>query len=225
MFGTLRTLFDGANARAEERLRDAYSVELIDQKIREATAGLKQAKMTLAGFIQRERAEARQVEALEGRIADLTTRAQAALKEGREDLATEAAEVIATLENERLMRTTTRQRLEARIIRLRATIETVNRRIIDLRQGATAARATKAEYGMQRRLNKTLSGADALSEAEELIAGVLGADDPFEQAQILEEIDAGLTGKDVAEKMGREGFGAPVRTTGADVLERLKSKK
>lgn len=32
MFGTLRTLILGANARAEETLRDTHAVELIDQK-------------------------------------------------------------------------------------------------------------------------------------------------------------------------------------------------
>ncbi|MEI6097464.1 MAG: hypothetical protein WCS20_04010 [Alphaproteobacteria bacterium] len=32
MFGTLKTLIQGQNARAEERLRAAHAVELIDKK-------------------------------------------------------------------------------------------------------------------------------------------------------------------------------------------------
>ena len=48
MFDTFRTLIVGANARAEERVRDIYSIELIDQKIREATTSLKGAKVSLA---------------------------------------------------------------------------------------------------------------------------------------------------------------------------------
>jgi len=33
MFSTLKTLFDGANARADDRLKDAYAVELIEQPL------------------------------------------------------------------------------------------------------------------------------------------------------------------------------------------------
>ncbi len=41
MFATLRTLVTGANARAEGRVKDAFVIELIDQKIRESEAQLK----------------------------------------------------------------------------------------------------------------------------------------------------------------------------------------
>ncbi len=44
MFATLKTLVAGSSARANERLRDHYSLELIDQKIREAQGALKAAK-------------------------------------------------------------------------------------------------------------------------------------------------------------------------------------
>ena len=54
MFRTLATLINGANARAEDRVRDAFAIELIDQKIREAETSLKAAKATLATLIQRQ---------------------------------------------------------------------------------------------------------------------------------------------------------------------------
>ena len=79
MFNTFRTLILGANAQAEERVRDAFSIELIEQKIREATHGLKGAKVSLAGLIQRQRSEERQVRGLEDRAADLEARAKEAL--------------------------------------------------------------------------------------------------------------------------------------------------
>lgn len=224
MFGTLKTLFEGANAKAEERLRENYSIELIEQKTREATANLKAAKVTLAGFMQRQRSENRHIEALYARIADLTDRAKEALASKREDLAEEAAGVIAGLENERALRKQTHDRLEARIIRLRGSIEAVSRRIVDLKQGAIAAKASKQEAGMQRRLNNTLAGKDALSEAEELINQVMSADDPFEQAEILQEIETGLDGGDVEDRLSANGFGTQTRSTSASVLDRLKSE-
>src|SRR6187397_1135173 len=104
MFGTIRTLMAGANARAEEKVRETYSIELIEQKIRESQAALTAAKVTLASLIQRERAEIRAVDALKKRVTDLTARVTEALGKKREDLAQEGAEAIATLENERIIR-------------------------------------------------------------------------------------------------------------------------
>ena len=51
MLRTLETLFRGASARSEERMRDAYAIELIDQKLREAEGQLRAAKATLASLI------------------------------------------------------------------------------------------------------------------------------------------------------------------------------
>ncbi|WP_424939284.1 PspA/IM30 family protein [Aliiroseovarius sp. S253] len=225
MFRTLKTLFDGTNARAEEQVRETYSIELIDQKIREANQGLKAAKMSLAALTQRARTEERMVEGLADRISDLEERAKAALEAGRDALAQEAAQAIASLENERATRKATQERLEARVIRLRATVETVNRRITDLKQGAIAARATRVEAGVHRKLATTLSGAGALEEAEELIQNVMKEDDPFEQAEILREIDQDLTQNNVASRLEDAGFGDRTKATGASVLERLKASK
>lgn len=223
MFGTLKTLIAGASARSEENLRDIYAIELIDQKIREATHNLKAAKMTLAGLIQRERAEARQIDVLKDRIAELTSRAGEALAGDREDLATQAAQAIADLENETTVRQETKRRLEARILKLRQSVETAHRRIIDLKQGAIATRAARREQDCQRRMTKNLGATNAFDEAEALIENVLGQDDPFEQGEILREIDTGLDHTDLAGRMADAGFGPADKSTAADVLSRLKS--
>lgn len=222
MFGTLRTLFVGANARAEERVRKTYSIELIEQKIREAEASLRAAKATLASLIQRQRTEEKLAEGLSNRIADLTSRAQAALDGGNEAMAREAAEAIAQLENELATRRQTLDRLGQKTGRLQSSIEAGHRRIIDLRQGAIAAKAIRAEQGMQERLNRTLASRSSLEEAEDLIQSVLGEDDPLEQAEILRDIDRGLTRADLPDRLAAEGYGPATRTTAEDVLARLK---
>ena len=224
MLRTLTTLFDGANARAEERLRDHFCIELIDQKIREAEASLKAAKFSLASLIQRERSESRQVTALENRVSDLTSRATEALSDGREDLATEAAGAIAQLENELTLRRETVRRLESRILQLRQSVEAANRRIIDLKQGAIAARAAKKEADIQKRLGRHVAQDTAFEEAEALIQRVLNRDDPFEQSQILREIDQGLDRTDMTDRLAEAGFGAPTKSTAADVMSRLKAQ-
>lgn len=221
MFATLRTLIAGANARAEEGVRQRFAVDLIDQKIREAQAGLRAAKGGLAALIQRQRAETRAIETLEGRIADLVSRAREALEGDREDMARGAAEAIAEMENELALRRETRNRLDARVIRLRSSVEAANRRIVDLKQKAVAARAVHREQALQSRLGAA-TGEDPMAEAEELIRSVTDRDDPFETSQILEEIDRNLDHRDVADRMSAEGFGPATKSTAADVLARLR---
>lgn len=221
MFSTLRTLVNGANRRAETKLRAQFSIELIEEKIAEAQGNLKSAKGTLVALTQKQRAEARQVASLETQIEDLTSRAKAALDGGREDLALTAAEGIANLENELTLRRNTVARLDSRILRLRTSVEAASRRILDLKQGAIAARATRSEHIMQAKLASSL-GAQPLEEAEDLIAQVLNEEDPFEASEILQEINSSLTPQNVAERLADAGFGPAQKSRAEDVLARLK---
>ncbi|SPH20171.1 hypothetical protein ASD8599_00910 [Ascidiaceihabitans donghaensis] len=223
MFGTLKTLMIGANARAEEHVRQVYSIELIEQKIREAQDGLKSAKYALAGLIQRARSEERLIATLNTRVTDLMARAGEAMAGGREDMAAQAAQAVADMENEIEVRRETLSRLESRILRLRASVETANRRIIDLKQGAIAAKAVKREHDVQSRLGRTLTQDSAIDEADALIKSVLGRDDPLEQREILNEIDQDLSHEGVADRMAAAGFGTASKTTAADVLKRFST--
>ena len=223
MFTTLKTLFVGANARAEDQIRDRFALDLIDQKIRETDAQQRAAKATLATLIQRQRSEQRLLDALSARIATMTTRAQEALKGDRADLANQAAQAIAQMENEAQLRQATLDRLDAQSTRLRASVEAAHRRIIDLKQGAISARAIRRERQMQSRLHTTTGGPSSADEAEELIARVMGRDDPFEQSEILSEINADLNHDTLDDRMAAQGFGPATKVTANDVLDRLKA--
>jgi len=223
MFKTLATLIHGQNARAEDRVRDAFAIELIDQKIRESDHSLRAAKATLASLIQRQRSEQKQHAGLKSRIADLTRRAQDALANDRDDLAAEAARAIAGMENELALRADTLQRLDQKIMRLRSSIESGHRRIIDLKQGAIQARAVRREQDIQMQMHRSGVTASSVDEAEELIARVLGRDDPFERSEILADINRDLDGGSIADRMADAGFGNATRSTPDDVLARLKA--
>ena len=226
MFRTLTTLFAGVNARAEDRVRDAFAIELIDQKIREAEKQLKAAKLTLANLIQRQRSEDQHRQGLQTRITALTNRAKNALKADNMALAEEAASAIAQMENELTIRDETLARLDQKILRLRNSIETGQRRIVDLKQGAIQARAVRREQTIQARMaGASNHGAGSIEEAEELIASVIGKDDPFEHSQILAEINADLSHDTLEDRMADAGFGPATRSTAKDVLARLTAKK
>lgn len=221
MFGTLKTLFVGASARSEERLRDTYALELIDQKIREVETSLKAAKATLASLIQRQRSETRHIETLTSRVITMTTRATEALDAGQNDLATEAAMAIADMENELTLRHETATRLDQKILRLRTSVENGHRRIVDLKQGAISARAVRREQDIQMKMNASNTGTSAVEEAEDLISRVLNRDDPFEQVEIMKEINQGLSHTALDDRMASAGFGPATKTTAADVLAKL----
>ncbi|MEL7180380.1 MAG: PspA/IM30 family protein [Pseudomonadota bacterium] len=225
MFKTLATLINGQNARAEDRVRDAFAIELIDQKIRESENSLRAAKATLASLIQRQRSEEKQHAALKTRISDLTKRAKDALDNDREDMAAEAARAIANMENELTVRSETLDRLDQKVMRLRTSIESGHRRIIDLKQGAIQARAVRREQNIQVQMVKTGVQNGSVEEAEELINRVLGKDDPFERTEILAEINSDLDGDSLTDRMADAGFGDATRSTADEVLARLKSTK
>jgi len=63
-----------------------------------------------------------------------------------------------------------------------------------------------------------------VAEAEELIGRVLGRDDPFEQTQILADIDESLSHDGVTNRLADAGYGHATRSTADDVLARLKTK-
>lgn len=224
MFKTLATLINGANARGEDRVRDAFAIELIDQKIREAEGSLKAAKATLASLIQRQRAEDNMRGNLQSKVNDLMKRAQAALDDDREDMAQQAAQAIASMENELTVRTETLARLDQKIMRLRTSIEAGHRRIIDLKQGAIQARAVRREQNIQSRMASTVRSTSSAEEAEELIGRVLGRDDPFEQAEILADINDSLSHDGVTNRLADAGYGDATRSTADDILARLKTK-
>jgi len=113
-------------------------------------------------------------------------------------------------------------RLDQKVQRRRGSIEAGHRRIIDLRQGAIQARAVRREAAVQMRLQRD-TGTSASDEAEALIARVLGQDDPFEQAEILGQINRDLDQTGITERLAEAGFGTPTRATGPVILNQLKS--
>lgn len=224
MFNVLKTLFAGASARAEEQLVDTFAIDLIEQKIREADAGLAAAKNTLAALIVRQRNEQQTLDRVEAQVADLEARVRQALANNREDLATDGATAIAQLENERAVRRDTLAQLANRIARTQSSVEKAHRRIIDLRQGMISARAADAERKAQKTLNRSLGSTAAVREAEELIARVMNQSDPLAESEALDQIDAGLTTSGITDRLGAAGFGAKSKVDAGDVLARLKAQ-
>ncbi|MDB5587634.1 MAG: phage shock protein [Devosia sp.] len=223
MLDLISTLFRGANAKATETVTDHFAIDLINQKIREAEAGVEGAKHALAALIVRQRAEQKTLDTLGVRKAILENRVREALAAGNEALALEGADAIAQMENEMTVRAETLARLSERVARLRQSVEQAHRRVADLRQNAIAARAIDLERRSQRRLNRSLDGGSAIHEAEKLIQRVTEQDDPFQQSSVLDEIDDALSHRSTEDNLAAAGFGPATKTRAQDVLARLRN--
>lgn len=222
MFELFSTLVKGANAKATEAVTDAFAIDLITQKIREAEAGVGGAKQALATLILRQRSEQTALDLLLTRKTTLEDRVRQALAAGNNDLAMEGAAAIAEMENEALIRQQTITRLGEKVTRLRHSVEKAHRRVVDLRQGAITARAIDLERKSQHRLNRSLGG-NAIEEAEALIRRVAEQDDPLAQAEMVEEIDDQLSHKTTEDRLAAAGFGPATKVRPEDVLARLRS--
>jgi hypothetical protein len=119
MLKTLITLVRGRTALIAEEVADQNALLILDQQMRDATGALDRAKKALAVAIAQENQEVQRLDATHSRIADLETRAVAAIEAGRDDLATEAAENIAALEGERDASLTARALFAAEIAKLK----------------------------------------------------------------------------------------------------------
>lgn len=118
--------------------------------MRDAAAAVERSKRTLALAIAQDQQEGRKLEATVARIADLETRAVAALDGGREDLAKEAASAIAGLESDRDAAMTARALFATEIARLKRHVANAQARITELDRGRRVARASEAVRSLRR---------------------------------------------------------------------------
>lgn len=224
MFSLVKDLVAVAAWKQKEAVEERNAAALIDLKIRQSEASLASAKNTLAALIVRQRAETRTSEALTRQIADMEARAVAALQAGSETLAGRAAEHIAEMENELAMRRKQLAAIEERVLRITTSVEKANRRLAGLRQGAMLAKSAIAEREAQKRIGRSIGATTSFREAEELIARFTKDRDPFEEAEVLDEIDNSLGHGATRDELAAAGFGDPLKTSAPQVLDRLAQK-
>lgn len=221
-----QTLIRGAAADVEEAVIDQHGLRILQQQIREAAAAIEAARRELACAMAHRSAEARAVDALSARITELEDSAGKAIAAGRDDLAAEAATVIAATEDERADRRAAVEGMDTEIFRLRQLADDGRKRLAELRRGHELARAQEALRRAGASGRRALaSGAGAIREAEATLVRIrerqLGADDC---AAALDELERHARGGDLDDRLAEAGFGPRLKTRPADVLARLRAK-
>lgn len=224
MWKTITAIFRGRAARAEQTLETENAALILEQKIREADAGHASAKRALAALIARSKTDRMALEALNKRAEDLEVRTRQAVSQGKAGLAEDAANLLADLENERAVRTNALTKAEEKADRLRLAIEKTDRRLIDLRQGLITAKSIEAERGAMRNLKGSLSANSAISEGEGVLKRLVESDDPVAEVEALEEIEQGLSGEAVFDRLADAGIGSATKIRAQDILSRISDE-
>lgn len=226
MLKTFFTLMRGAAASAEEAVIDRNALLILKQQIRDAAAAVERSKQALAIAIAQEQTEAKRLDATLSRIADLEERAAAALAAGSDDLACEAAEMIAIMECDRDAIRQARAAYGAEISKLRITVTHASSRLAELERGRRVAEAAEAVRRL-RNSGRTPSaaGTAALAEAEETLRRLRErqAEQAATDAALL-SLNSEQAPTDIASRLEAAGYGKRTRTTAGDVLERLRQR-
>jgi phage shock protein A len=226
MFKAVITLMRGRAAAIGEEIIDKNALVILNQQMRDAMAALDGARKALAVAIAQESREGQRLEGTRAQIGDLETRAVAAIKAGRDDLAAEAAEWIASLEAERDASAAARALFSDEIAKLKGHVRRQQMRLSQLEHGRRIARAAEAvRIAGRGRGAAPPSFEGTLAEAEATLSRLREHQveaDAAEAAYDALDIATGPTA--VAERLAAEGFGPRAKPAAADVLARLRQR-
>ncbi|MBX4971106.1 PspA/IM30 family protein [Rhizobium binae] len=223
MFKLISTLLRGRAHDAEQAFADRNAVPLLAQQIRDAAQSIQTARRSVAVAIAQNEQEKAQHQTILARIADLESRATAALTKGNEGLAREAAEAIAFLEAERDASEKAQSQFTTSIAKLKGIVRDAEARLQALQRGERLARATQEAQKLD--IAVAGPGLATLDEAEETLARLRLRQSQNElTAAALKEMESATRPAGIIEKLANAGCGAPLASSADEVLARLKSR-
>lgn len=223
MFKQILTLLRGQAFEAEQKFLDGNAFALLGQQIRDAAATIQSARRAVAIAIAQNEQEVTQYKAAQARIADLETRAVAALEKGNDGLAREAAEAIGWLEAECATSEKAQAQFNTAIERMRSVIRASEARLRELQRGERIVRATAHTH----RLDRATGPQDlaTISEAEETLLRLRTRQQEIDiTAEALRDMDRGTDPSAIIEKLAKDGCGAPLAPDADAILARLRGR-
>lgn len=223
MFNTVVTLIRGRSHDAAQGLADANALSILRQQLRDAASGVEAARRAVAVVMAYAERERKALPRINAQLADLEARAIAALGQGREDLATEAASAIAQLE---LERTTTERALavyEIEVARLRDEVAGAESRLRDLQRGLQLADAAQKSQSVRGVVSRPVTA--SLAEAEATLTRLQARQFHAEAtAAAVIELSAGQSAEAISARLAAAGCGPSLKPDAAAVLARLKAR-
>ncbi len=223
MFKLIATLMRGRAEDAEQAFVDKNAVPLLRQQIREAARGVEAARRAVAVLMAQAARERGGLARTTAALADIEARGIAAIEIGRDDLAAEAGEMIATLESELEAGQKTLATYEAGVVRLRLSLSEAEERLRRVQRGQRMVAAVEET----RRLRGPMAdnGDAPLAEAEQTLARLeerQAGDAAADTA--LRDMTAATKAGDLSGRLADAGCGAPLRPQAEAVLARLRAR-
>lgn len=223
MYRQVWTLIRGYSHTAAESFNDRHALLILRQQMRDSAQAVTAARKAVALAIAQNRQEAEQHDRLNRSIADLEDRAIEAIKQGKSDLAREAAETIAQLEAEREASKQAQDQFTSEIERLKNNVRKAEYRLKDLQRGQRLADATDKAHRLREQVPS--SGLSSLCEAEETLERLRRRQREIDLTdEAMNELDIDTCPKRVREKLAEAGCGQPIRASADDVFERLSAR-
>ena len=216
-------LVRGRSYEAAETVVDRNALVILRQQIRDCADAIAAARRAVAIAIAQNEQEVVQFKKLVVRIDDLEKRTIAAIEQGQNELAREAAETIAMLEAERDASSEAQKSFGTEIERLKRIIRVSEMRLRELQRGQRIVAAVDSTQ----RLRESAPGSSlsALKDAEETLLRLRT------RQKLIDATAAARAAMEqwgdpaaVSEKLAAAGCGAPLRSSADAVLERLTAK-
>ena len=209
IWSKLFTAIRGGASEVGEAIVDQQALRILDQEIRDADAALAGARQELAAIMAK----------------DLEAKALAALKASREDLATEAAQLIANLTNERDAEHRQASEFGAYVEKMRKDVAKAEARIRSLRQQVDMARARESVQKAQVSASIASGGANGKLETAVGTLNRLKArqDQRAAELEAQEQLAEVSTGSDLERRLKEAGI-VPDAGSANAVLERLRKQ-
>ncbi|MDG1432029.1 MAG: PspA/IM30 family protein [Paracoccaceae bacterium] len=222
MFKQIMTLARGRVSDGSQSILDANSMSLLRQQIRDAAQGVGKSRKAVAVIMAHAEREKASLTRVESQIADLENRALRALENGREDLASEAAEAIAKLEIEHSTTQKAIATYETQIERLKVCLTESEHCLRDMKQGQYLA---EAKDKAQRLSGLTPSGTNNdLKDAATTLKNLQKRQEHADAtAAALVELSIDDCTEDLVERMAAVGCGTSIKPDASSVMERLKN--
>ncbi|MFT3988526.1 PspA/IM30 family protein [Aestuariivirga sp.] len=223
MFKQIVTLIRGTSYEASEAALLPHTQTILRQQIRDCAQALAAARYAVAVAQAQHAHEENSHKRILERIADLEARAIAAMEQGKDALAHEAAESIAVLEQERDSSVQVQQAYRTEIGRLKGIIRKSEFRLRDLERGQKLTAATaKAQKLREHGSESSLS---TFAEAEATLNRLRERQTHFDLTMdALDDMDRTRDPSTITEKLAEAGCGPALKTRAEDVLKRLRER-
>ena len=225
IWNKLFTALRGGVNEAGEAIVDQQALRILDQEIRDADGAVAEAKRELVSIMAKHKLSSERVAEYSAKVADLESKALAALQANREDLALEVAEAISNLSTTLDIEQKQATEFGTYVEKMRKDIFKAEARIKSLRQQVDMAKARESVQKAQVSASIASGGANGKLETAVGTLSRLQA----KQEQRAAELEAQATLADAAsgddlERRLQEANIIPNPSSANAILERLKKQ-